>query len=42
MDDEWWNQFGLNPVGINPDVTELGKMFLFHNRNLGQYSDLIL
>lgn len=37
---QWWQQFGLNPVNINPDVTEVGRMFLFHNRSLDTISDL--
>jgi hypothetical protein len=37
---EWWNQFGLNPVSINLDVTEVGRMFLFHNRRLDTIDDL--
>jgi hypothetical protein len=24
---EWWYKFGLNPVGIHPQVSEVGRMF---------------
>jgi len=37
---EWWHQFVLNPVSINLDVTEVGRMFLFHNRTLNTIFDL--
>jgi hypothetical protein len=36
----WWKTFGLNPVGINPDVTETGKMFIHFTRPLDYISDL--
>lgn len=37
---EWWQQFGLNPIGINPEVTEIDKMFIFFTRPLEKISDL--
>jgi len=37
---EWWHQFGLNPVNIDPEVIEVGRMFLFHNRRLDTIVDL--
>jgi len=37
---EWWKQFGLKPVGINPEVTKTGKMFIFFTRPLEKNSDL--
>jgi hypothetical protein len=37
---DWWQKFGLNPIGINPEVTETARMFLFPNRNLQNISDL--
>lgn len=37
---EWWKQPGLNPVGINPELTETYRMFLFHNRSLDTITDL--
>jgi len=37
---EWWHKFGLNPVGIHPQVSKVGRMFLFHNRRLDTIVDL--
>jgi len=37
---EWWLKFGLNPVGINPQVSETGRMFLFNNKRLESVADL--
>ena len=37
---EWWHKFGLNPVGIHPQVSEVDRMFLFHNRRLETIADL--
>jgi hypothetical protein len=37
---EWRYKFGLNPVGIHPQVSEVGRMFLFPNRRLETIADL--
>lgn len=37
---DWWQKFGLNPTGIDSEVTETTRMFLFPNRNLQNISDL--
>ena len=37
---DWWHKFGLHPSGIDPEVTEIARMFLFPNRNLQTISDL--
>jgi len=31
---DWWNTFGLNPVGINLELTETARMFLQYPRRL--------
>lgn len=37
---DWWQTFRINPVGINPNVTETGRMFLQYPRRLEFISDL--
>lgn len=37
---EWWEKFGLNPVGINPEVSETARMFPTWYRHLNSISDL--
>lgn len=37
---QWWQTFGLNPIGINPEVSETARMFLYHHQSLNFISDL--
>jgi hypothetical protein len=37
---EWWEQFGINPVGVNPEVSETARMFEPMAQRLNSISDL--
>jgi hypothetical protein len=34
---QWWETFGLNPVGINPEVAETARMFLILSQTFKFY-----
>lgn len=37
---EWWEQFGMNPVGFNPEVSETARMFPQWHKSIDSISDL--
>ena len=37
---DWWEKFGLNPIGVNPQVSETLCMFPPWNRRLHTLQDL--
>jgi len=37
---EWWTKFGLNPVNINPEVSETDALFAQRHRPLNCIRDL--